>query len=433
MVRIEREIFFIAALLLLLAPQAEARLQLGENGPALSGFFECAWGIKLEDDTTKRDAYNMLEQRLQLQTHIYLESFKLLRKWMAEGHIKGDFTIDEYYSGKTDFDLRELNIILSPRAWMDVKLGRQVFTWGTGDYLFVNDLFPKDYVSFYIGRDDEYLKKPSDGAKLSCYTESANMDVVIIPFFEPSTFFKGDRLSFFDPFLGGIAARDSDWHVVEPPRQFNNTAYATRLYRTFSSYEVALYAFRGFYSLPRGYLDEIHRELFYPRLDVYGGSVRGPALGGIGNVEWAFYNSRQDSNGDNRLIPNAMMKYLLGYEKDLGNDLKVGIQYLCEQMRHYTHYRGALHVGDIPEDEYRHLTTLRITKLYKNQTVKTNVFAFFSPSDMDTYIRLNLDYDVNDHCRFSVGANLIWGRDDYTEFGQMERNKNIYVRLRYSF
>ncbi len=48
---------------------------------------------------------------------------------------------------------------------VNLKIGRQVFTWGTGDYLFINDLFPKDYESFYIGRDDEYLKRPSEAVK----------------------------------------------------------------------------------------------------------------------------------------------------------------------------------------------------------------------------------------------------------------------------
>ena len=44
----------------------------------------------------------------------------------------------------------------------DIKVGKQVLTWGTGDYLFLNDLFPKDYQSFFAGREDEYLKAPSN-------------------------------------------------------------------------------------------------------------------------------------------------------------------------------------------------------------------------------------------------------------------------------
>ena len=31
------------------------------------------------------------------------------------------------------------------------------------------------------------------------------------------------------------------------------------------------------------------------------------------------------------------------------------------------------------------------------------------------------------------GANFFWGEDDWTEFGQMEDNSDIYLRVRYSF
>ncbi|MFW6031595.1 MAG: hypothetical protein ACOC9T_03300, partial [Myxococcota bacterium] len=32
---------------------------------------------------------------------------------------------------------------------------------GTGDLVFLNDLFPKDWRSFLLGRDLDYLKAPS--------------------------------------------------------------------------------------------------------------------------------------------------------------------------------------------------------------------------------------------------------------------------------
>ncbi len=40
----------------------------------------------------------------------------------------------------------------------DLRLGRQIVTWGVGDLLFVNDVFPKDWSAFFSGRPLEYLK-----------------------------------------------------------------------------------------------------------------------------------------------------------------------------------------------------------------------------------------------------------------------------------
>ena len=44
-----------------------------------------------------------------------------------------------------------------------------MLTWGTGDLLFINDLFPKNWKSLAIGRDDEYLKDPSGAVKASFF------------------------------------------------------------------------------------------------------------------------------------------------------------------------------------------------------------------------------------------------------------------------
>ena len=124
---------------------------------------------------------------------------------------------------------------------------------------------------------------------------------------------------------------------------------------------------------------------------------------------------------------------MAGYTKDLGNDLKVGFQYMYEQRLDYSEYRDNLLPNDYRWDEYRHLITNRITKLFKNQTVMVSLFTFYSPSDDDGYVRSSVSYDISDQWKVTFGANLPWGEDDTTEFGQMKRNKNIYTRIRYSF
>lgn len=404
-----------------------------EKGPNVRGFIENVSGFRTSSHTTKKDHYNIMEQRLQLKTSYRVKGDSFLRDWRTELNFKGDFLVDEYFGGKTSFDLRELNTLFTPLDIVDVKVGRQVLTWGTGDYIFINDMFPKDYISFYIGRDDEYLKKPSDAVRISLYPNLANIDIAIIPFFQPNTMPDGDRLSFFDSFNRAITGREVERLLLEPANQFENTETALRLYRNFKSYEYALYFFRGFDKAPRSYKNEALRQLYYERLDVYGASVRGPFSGGIGNIEIGYYNSRDDSDGTNRLIENSFFKGLLGYEKDLGNDLKIAFQYFYEQRLNYSDYRDALLAGDFFWDEHRHLLTNRITKLLKNQTLRLSLFTFYSPSDEDIYLRPFLSYDINDHWKVSAGANLVWGEQDITEFGQMEENKNIYFRLRRSF
>ena len=47
-----------------------------------------------------------------------------------------------------DLDVREAYIDSSSGP-VDLRLGRQIITWGVGDLIFLNDVFPKDYAAFF--------------------------------------------------------------------------------------------------------------------------------------------------------------------------------------------------------------------------------------------------------------------------------------------
>lgn len=426
-----RRYFFFFSFIFLIYPVVQA---LAAELPPVHGFVEAAAGARVSRASlTKHDDYTMIEQRLQLKSTKYAEGDWFWSEWRGAWNFKGDFLIDEYFGGKTDFELREFYAGFSPVDKVDIKAGRQILTWGTGDFIFINDLFPKDYVSFYIGRDDEYLKKPSDAVRIFYYTDTVNVDFVTIVQFEPNTLAKGDRLSFFDSFQGGIAGRESERRLVEPARQADNFQYALRLYRYLGSMEAAFYYFRGFDPSSRSYLNEAMRELFYQRLDAYGASVRGPVFRGIGNIEMGYYYSPQDNEGNNRLIENSFFKALMGYERDMGNDLKLGFQYYYEQRLNYGAYTRVLLPQDFYWDEYRHVVTNRITKLFKNQTVQVTVFTYYSPSDRDGYNRSSISYDITDKWKLTFGVSIPFGEDEHTEFSQFKKNKNFFFRLRYSF
>ncbi len=398
-------------------------------GADIGGFVEAAYGLKLGDERAEKNAYNLSELRVQLKG-LYLP--EALDAVSGEVAWKGEALIDGY-EGDTSFYFRELNLSFTPFEFMDLKVGRQILTWGTGDLLFVNDLFPKDYVSFFTGRDDEYLKLPSDALRLWVFTEYADLDLVIIPSFTPNESVRGKRLSFYDGLKGRIIGREDGRTFVEPKNTAENMEFALRVRRTLRSSELELYFFRGFYKEPRGILDSDREEYFYPRLNVYGASLRGPLLGGIGSIEVGFYDSREDTKGRNGNIENSSVKYLAGYTRELTGDFSVGVQYLVEEMLLYDRYRDSLSAGTPAKDEFRHLVTLRLTRLFLSQTLKMELFTFYSPSDRDVYLRPSISYDVTDALGVTAGANIFSGSFDHTEFGQLEGNDNLYLRARYSF
>ena len=401
----------------------------------IHGFVETAYGPKLDQDgLTRKNDFNLLEQRLQLKTSWRPDQPEILARWNTGFFYKGDLLVDEHEE-TARVNIREANGVFSPFSWLDVKLGRQILTWGTGDLLFINDVFPKDFESFFIGRDDEFLKVPSDAAKFSLYNPMVSADLVLIPFFTPDTPFDGDRLSFYDMFLGRLAGKESGRLLTEPPLQLDSTEVAARVYRNFNGTEAALYGFKGYFNQARGVKNEDSKEFFYPELAVYGSSLRGPApfVGGIVSGEVGYLDSLEDRSGADRLVENSAAKYLAGYERDFPEDLRVGVQYFVEQMLDFETFMANARAGDVPRDQFRQLMTLRVTKLFWLQTLEASCFVFYSPTDSDTHLRPRLAWQVNDQWKVTVGANVFFGRSDSTEFGQLENNDDLYARVRYSF
>lgn len=395
----------------------------------IHGFFEGAYGIKLGDERALKNDYNLGEARVQLK---YLYFPGMLEDYSGEVFFKGELLADAYEE-EVRASFRELNLFLRPADILDVKAGRQILTWGTGDFLFINDLFPKDYVSFFTGRDDEYLKLPSDALRVWLFFDTASVDLVLIPVFTPNNSIRGDRLSFYDGLTNQLTGEEAKRVFTERANSIENMEAALRVYRTIKSYEAAFYFFNGFYKEPRGILNPGLEEFFYPRLRVYGLSLRGPVFGGIGSLEAGYYDSLNDPTGRDGSIENSSIKYLAGFSRELGVDFKAGLQYMVEQMLRYDGYRGSIPASTPQRDVFRHLLTLRLTRLLLNQNLEAGLFAFLSPSDRDVYLRPSVGYKATDNLKLTLGANIFSGRLDHTDFGSLEGNNNVYVRARYTF
>ncbi|MFC1591830.1 hypothetical protein ACFL43_04855 [Thermodesulfobacteriota bacterium] len=396
------------------------------------GFFEAAAGLRLGDDRTRKEGTNLLEGRLQLTCSLYPEQPAVLAGWNTEFFFKGDLLAD-LHAEEPDGAVRECYVQASPLSFLDIKLGRQILTWGTGDLIFINDLFPKDFVSLFIGRDVEYLKMPSDALKLSLYTRAVNLDLVCIPFFRPDQQIRGDRLSFFSPFARSLEGSDADLHYNRRGNAPDNAELALRLHRMLQSYEVALYGFWGYYKQPAGVKNIRRREVFYPGLMVLGGSIRGPALAGIASFEFGYYHSREDTSGHDPLVENSSLRYLVGYEYQFPDDMLISLQYYVSQMRDYHDYRVTQPSGMPAQDAWLQWITMRATKFLFHQDLELSLFIYYSPSADDFHLRPRVTWELTDRWKLILGANIFGGEDIYSSFGQLRRNDTAYMRIRYSF
>ena len=400
-------------------------------GIDVHGFVDLRAGTRLSEDAYERDM-SLLESRFQLDLSRIGD--------IATFQVRADFLYDDIReetdldleNGSGFIDLREANVLFSPFDFMDAKIGRQILTWGTGDLLFVNDLFPKDWKSFFCGRDEEYLKAPSDALFVSVFPNFANIDLVYIPGFDSDRFITGERLSYFNSTLGRRAGRDAIVKTLKPDEWFEDYEVSLRVSKDIAGYELAFYAYNGFWKSPMG-MDPYMRKAIFPDLAVYGGSLQGRLKDGIFSLETAYYDSEDDRKGNNSFVPNSEIRLLAGYEQELARNLSAAFQYYIEYMQEHDRYLAALPTGHHANEKDRHVITLRLTKLAVSQNLTLSFFCYYSPSDKDAYFRPNLKYKLSDSLMITAGGNIFSGSYDYTFFGQFEKNSNVYAGIRYSF
>lgn len=315
---------------------------------------------------------------------------------------------------------------------LDLRLGRQIVTWGVGDLVFINDVFPKDWNAFFSGRPMEYLKLGADGAKFQVSTSALSAELVAIPFFQPDNLPNPERFFFFDPFAGV-----TDRTLRKPASTVGNTEFALRLYRRVFDSDVSLYAYRGYWRQPSLRPDQMPQpktlQGLYPRLAVYGFSVQRGVGAGLLAFEAGYDDSRDDRQGANPAVPNSQFRFLVGYQRQLRGEFTLGTQYYTEVLTNYPAYKATLPPGFPLQDRTRHLVTLRMTKFLKYQTWKLSLFTFYSPSDQDTLMIPEVWHAFTDRLSLAVGANVFAGRYPTTFLGQFRRNDNVYVALRYDF
>lgn len=396
-----------------------------ENGEAafsLHGFVQGNYALDTASANPDGQASKLAEERAQIKLEADQGPLRLF--------IKTDLAWD-HLGDTEDLELREGTVDYTASSW-DCKLGRQMVTWGLGDLVFINDVFPKDYEAFFSGRPLEYLKKGVDGVKIGLYPGLASFEVIAIPLFTANHFPDAKRFWLYDP-LSGVTNRQT----VEPNASLDHTEVAVRAYRDLAGFDVSLYGYRGFFRQPAMQPDlpaaPTRLSLWYPRLAVYGASLQGNASGGVISLEAGYYDSRDDRDGGNPMIPNSQARFLVGYQRQFWEDFTVGMQYYGERMLDYGAYADTLPLG-LPAEQRRHdLVSVRLTQLLMHQTVKLSLFTFWGVSTADYLVNPEVKYNVTDQVWAALGGNILGGGEPWTQFGQLDANDSIYLQTRYEF
>lgn len=381
-----------------------------------SGFVQQNTAFNTHEANPDGRDHKWLEERVRLQLDASQGNWRLL--------LKGDVAYDHLGRGDQS-ELREGYVDYMASNW-DLRVGRQVITWGLGDLVFVNDVWPKDHEALFAGRPLEYLKRGVDAVKVGVYPEFASFELVAAPDFRASRIPDGSRFHLYDP-MPAVTNRKT-----ENP---NGGDWGLRIYRDVAGWDAALYFYRGYWSTPSMRPDgpvPTKITFFYPKLAVYGASASGRVGEGVLSLEAAYYDSINDRVGNDFAVPNSQTRLLAGYQWQPWEDSSLGLQYYAEIMRDYDAYLAALPAG-FPVDKRRSDTvTARATQFFLHQTLRLLLYTSYNPGTRDRFFNPELRYAFTDRVWGAVGANVFGGKPSGM-FGQLSHDDNVYLQLRYEF
>jgi hypothetical protein len=102
-------------------------------------------------------------------------------------------------------------------------------------------------------------------------------------------------------------------------------------------------------------------------------------------------------------------------------------------MLQYDRYRSTVPAGVPTQDRLRTLVTGRLNCFSTYQTWRLSLFGYWSPTDEDVYLIPEVWHSVADGVWAAVGGNIFGGSNETTFFGQLDRNDNAHVAIRYEF
>lgn len=384
---------------------------------ALSGFVQQNTAFNTVVANPDGRHYKWLEERARIKLDATGAAWRLLAK--------GDLAYD-HLGRQGESELREGYVDYAGDNW-DMRLGRQIITWGLGDLVFVNDFFPKDHEALFAGRPLEYLKRGVDAVKLDAYPEFASFELVASPNFRESRLPDVRQFWFYDP-MPTVVNRETI--------KLGQGDIGLRAYRDIAGYDAALYLYRGFQRTPSMRPDNAAAPAkityFYPKLSIYGASLSGRAGAGVLSLEAAYYDSREDRSGTDFTVPNSQSRLLVGYQIQPAEDTSLGFQYYAEIMHGYSAYLAALPIGFPVDERWSHSVTARLTQFFLHQTLRFSAYASYNTSNGDHFVNPELRYSFTDKVWGAVGANFFGGKP-WGQFGQLARDDNVYFQARYEF
>jgi hypothetical protein len=304
---------------------------------------------------------------------------------------------------------------------LDLRIGRQVLTWGVSEFLYVNDIFPKNFDAFFTGSGIDRMKEPVDAIRAVNHSRNTDWELVV-------SRARADTNPSPERFFGSSATRGA----IEADRLDDKVDYALRAARHISGWDVAAYLSSHRSHQRRFFLESGVFSYDQPRVRHLGASVTGNFASGLVWVEAALEDASQaQENVVSRYSFVREAQFIAGYSRELGSSFSGSVQLNLEFPLKRDEYRRALAPGVDPVDSVLSTLHIRFEKRWRNDAVRAGSQLFLSDEE-DSHINPFAIWSFADGWSVEGGANFFDGAPE-TRYGAFRDDSNLYVLGRYSF
>ncbi|MTI60097.1 MAG: hypothetical protein FH762_09005 [Firmicutes bacterium] len=377
------------------------------QGLEFDGFLESYYSIKLKDD------HDFIGERSRLRLNLRNSSENIYMFASLNGVSNRILEGDEL-----EVEIHEAYFEYTQPLW-DLKVGRQIYSWGKADGVRITDILsPCDY-SEYITRDFDEIRIPVDSVKYRYLFPMADLELVWIPSFTEAVYPEDDDNPWY-------VERDMDINPTEEVEdELGNSELAGRL---------SFYLNGVDFSFSTAYLwdDEpaYHKTGVntytpeYHRLRFYGLDLSKPVNDFVIRFESAYYQGKYFSADNNcGLLERDYLHSLSGVDWYPGSNWTVTAQLASKHIFDYE--------DEIKEDQNQTIMTLNLSKDFFRETLELANMIYYEPDEQDGFNRISLDYAVSDNLHFMTGIDYFFG--DEGEFANYDDNDSLWVKVKYDF
>lgn len=317
--------------------------------------------------------------------------------------------------------VREAFVDWAPTSALELKVGRQILTWGVSDYLFVNDVFPKNYDAFFTGAGFDRMKEPVDAVRGVTHAGETDIELVVS---------RAHADAAPRPERFGAVSVPSSASVADRAAHQADVALKVSSHR--GGWDLAGYvaSFRA-HEL-RYFMESTALRYDRPRTTHLGFSSTGNFAAGLVWLEAALRAApRERANVVNRHFVASTAKLIAGYSRELGSDVSVSAQWQLEAPTDRASYLASLASGIKPLPHVLSTLHLRVQGSWQNQTLRAGAHVF-AGSEGDTHFNPFVSWSPADGWNLEGGANVFGGRPE-TRYGAFKDDSNVYVLARFSF